>query len=542
MNDSSMFPDPLQPESLERRYRNLRDAREIEAFTQAIEARYARQPDDPLLAAWHYRLTWAATEARRHVIAWTWAIPLALLNGLLFWLLTDDRVAVRLPGDNYDFLPGLFLYWMPATASVILIYLATAGGKRWRRALAAMAGLAALSLVVQMAYTHMIPRPAVEQYLNLAAIHLPLLSLAAIGVYTLAGRDGPRERFSLLMKMLEAVFLTGMFLAVAGVLSSISGGLFALLTVDFPDWLIRLVFAGGAGLLPILAVAILYDPSRSPAEQAFEEGLSKVMSLLLRVMLPLSLLVLAVYAALIPFHFRDPLENRDALIVYTAMLFAVIALLLGVTPVTSPGREARWLRRGMMAMVVLALLVGVYALAAILYRAWHGVFTPNRVAFIGWDVINLGLLAWLLAILARRSRDWTRGVHQVFARAGAAYALWALLMLLILPWWFGRPPSGDFAHLPPNVQRAIYGRDYPILLKCYGSPHVYLLERGKKRWVKDIPTFKAQGFRWADVREVPCEDLQRIPDGVPIPPDAGPPPVPRSRFGPAPTALPPPGD
>ena len=542
MNDSSMLPDPLQPEALERRYRSLGNAREREAFIQAIEARYARQPDDPLLAAWHYRLTWVATEARRHVIAWAWAVPLALLNGLLFWLLTDDRVAVRLPGDNYDFLPGLFLYWMPATASVILIYLAAAGGKRWRRAMAAIAGLAALSLVVQMAYTHMIPRPAVEQYVNLAAIHLPLLSLAAIGVYTLAGRDGPRERFSLLMKMLEAVFLTGMFMAVAGVLSSISGGLFALLTVDFPDWLIRLVFAGGAGLLPILVVAILYDPSRSPAEQTFDEGLGKMISLLLRVMLPLSLLVLAVYAALIPFHFRDPLENRDALIVYTAMLFAVMALLLGVTPVTSPGREARWLRRGMMAMVVLALLVGVYALAAILYRAWHGVFTPNRVAFIGWDVINLGLLAWLLAVLARRSRDWTRGVHQVFARAGAAYALWALLMLLILPWWFGRPPSGDFAHLPPNVQRAIYGRDYPILLKCYGSPHVYLLERGKKRWVKDIPTFEAQGFHWEDVREVPCEDLQQIPDGVPIPPDAGPPPIPRSSYGPAPTALPPPGD
>ena len=498
MTKNIILPEPLEPKALEALYQSVQNNEERHAFMQAIQARYEQNPDHPLLAAWHYRLTWAGAAAKRHVTAWAWAIPLALLNGLLFWLLTDYHVSVRLPGDNYDFLPGIFLYWMPTTASVILIYLVAAGGKRWRRALAAIAGLAALSLYVQIAYTHMIPRPAVEQYVNLAAIHLPLLSLAAIGLYTLAGRDGPRQRFALLMKMLETVSLTGMFLVVAGVLSSIGGGLFSLLTMDFPDWLIRLLLAGGAGLLPILAVAILYDPDRSPAEQAFEDGLGKVVSLLLRTMLPLSLLVLAIYAALIPFHFSDPLDNRDALIVYTAMLFAVMVLLLGVTPVTPPERDGRWLRRGMMAMAVLALLVGVYALAAILYRTWYGALTPNRVAFIGWDVINLGLLAWLLAVLVRRSRDWTPGVHRVFARAGAVYALWALLMLLILPWWFGRPPSGDFAHLPPNVQRAIYGRDYPILLKCYGSPHVYLLERGKKRWVKDIPTFEAQGFRRED--------------------------------------------
>jgi hypothetical protein len=54
-----------------------------------------------------------------------------------------------------------------------------------------------------------------------------------------------------------------------------------------------------------------------------------------------------------------------------------------------------------------------------------------------------------------------------------------------------------------------------------------LLQEGQKRWVKDIPTFEAEGYRWSDVTEwVTCTDLRSVPDGIPIPPGAGPPPQP----------------
>ncbi|MCO5195405.1 MAG: hypothetical protein M9941_03650 [Anaerolineae bacterium] len=65
-----------------------------------------------------------------------------------------------------------------------------------------------------------------------------------------------------------------------------------------------------------------------------------------------------------------------------------------------------------------------------------------------------------------------------------------------------------------------------LLYKCFGSPHVYALENGTKRWIKDIPTFEAQGYLWDDIVGISCDRLSAIPDGVPIPPDAGPPPHP----------------
>jgi hypothetical protein len=68
------------------------------------------------------------------------------------------------------------------------------------------------------------------------------------------------------------------------------------------------------------------------------------------------------------------------------------------------------------------------------------------------------------------------------------------------------------------------GRPIHVLLKCQGSPHIYALENGKKRWIKDIPTFEAEGYVWDDVKFVTCDYLRRLPDGTPIPEDAGPPP------------------
>jgi len=70
------------------------------------------------------------------------------------------------------------------------------------------------------------------------------------------------------------------------------------------------------------------------------------------------------------------------------------------------------------------------------------------------------------------------------------------------------------------------GKPIHVLLKCAESPHIYRLENGQKRWIKDIATFEAEGHVWADVRFVSCDYLRGIPDGPPIPVDAGPPPQP----------------
>jgi hypothetical protein len=65
---------------------------------------------------------------------------------------------------------------------------------------------------------------------------------------------------------------------------------------------------------------------------------------------------------------------------------------------------------------------------------------------------------------------------------------------------------------------------YYKLLQCPGSPYVYVLENGLKRWVKDPPSNPAK--HWDQIETVACNYLRLLPDGAPISEDAGPPPQP----------------
>jgi hypothetical protein len=76
------------------------------------------------------------------------------------------------------------------------------------------------------------------------------------------------------------------------------------------------------------------------------------------------------------------------------------------------------------------------------------------------------------------------------------------------------------------LDRFEIGTPLHVLLKCSASPHIYRLEGGEKRWIRDIATFEAEGHIWEDVRFVSCSYLRDLPDGETIPPGSGPPPQP----------------
>ncbi|MGW8319048.1 MAG: hypothetical protein ACWGPS_07340 [Candidatus Promineifilaceae bacterium] len=521
------------PEQLEQVYRAALEAGETDAFQRAIDANHTTAPENLLYAAWFYRLKYAAGQAKGFAVAWAWAIPLAVANGLLFWWLSDDRYMVQLKGARlgvtYNYFPAIVLLAAPLSAAFVLAYLTAVGHKRWP--LSALIGFLTIAAgaYVLWTYPQAGTRPFQEQYLTLMAILLPLLAWAGVGTFLIAKHPDPANRFAFLIKSLEVFIMGGLFVIAGGLFTAISIGLFAALSVDFPELVQRLFIAGGGGLIPVVAVAVIYNPTVPPAEQAFDEGLSKLVALLMRILLPLTLLVLLVYLAFIPFNFREPFDNRDVLIVYNVMLFAVIALLVGATPVSladiSP-RLARWLRMGIVAVAALALVVSLYALAAILYRTALDRLTPNRLAFIGWNVINIALLILLLLFQARaRMGQWLQELYRAYSAGTVFYAVWTVVMIVALPWLFGID-QGAAEALPPAVQDIVYEHANPILLKCTRSPHIYLLEDGQKRWIDSIETFDDRGYVWGDVEFVTCDELRSIPDGVPIPANAGPPPQP----------------
>jgi hypothetical protein len=435
-----------KPEQLEEVYQAAIKVGDTEAFKRAIEVSHAAAPENLLYAAWFHRLKYTAAQATGFVVAWAWVIPLALANGLLFWLLSDEqRFTIRIAGTPLgtatDFVPAILLLAAPLSAAFVLLYLTAVGHKRWRlSALIALITLAAGAYVLWV-YPQVGTGPLQEQYLILMALHLPLLAWAGVGAFLTAAHPDPASRFAFLIKSLEVFIMGGLFVIAGGLFTGITVGLFAALNIELPVLVQRLFIAGGGGLIPVVATAVIYDPTAPPAGQAFHEGLSKLVALLMRILLPLTLLVLVVYLAFIPFNFRAPFENRDVLIIYNGMLFAVVALLVGATPVKSVELSphlARWLRLGIIAVAALAVLVSLYALAAILYRTALDRLTPNRLTFIGWNVINIGLLLLVLFYQARtRTGGWLQPLYQAYSAGTVAYAIWTVAMILALPWLFG---------------------------------------------------------------------------------------------------------
>jgi hypothetical protein len=520
------------PEGLERAYGLAVKAGAQAEFAEALEGQYAQSGENLLLAAWHYRLAYAAKQVKGRVIQWGWALPVGLLNGLLLWLLSDtDRFTIETvvpqSGEDFFLIPLVLLLAAPITALAMALFLTLAGRRPWGRVLVVAIGLSVAVGYVLLAFRQILPIPFQQQYVGLMALHLALLSWAGVGLVALGRDRDATSRFAVLLKSLETFVVAALLGGAWGIFTAITFGLFAALNIEVSETVLRLFVAGGGGVAAIVALALTYDPARRPAEQPFDEGLSKLVALLLRLLLPLAVVMLAVYLCFIPFNWRAPLYSREVLITFNALLFAVIGLLLGATPVRDGelGEKGQlWLRRGVIALAALALVISLYALGAILYRTLNDRLTPNRLVFVGWNVVNIVILAALLLGQARaRSMDWVAAVHRALAWGALLYVAWSLLSLVALPWLF----RGDFAavgKLPLTVQGIVAYNAPPVLLKCEGSPHVYLLEGAERRWVKDIPTFTAEGFTWDMVQEVSCGELEAIPAGPSIPPDAGLPP------------------
>ena len=122
-------------EQLEQVYRAALQSGEADAFKEAIDDSYRSAPENLLYAAWFHRLKHAAAQAKGFAVAWAWVVPLAVINGLLFWWLSDERYVTRvagLPGTEKDYIPAVLILAAPLSAVLVLIYLTVVGRKRWR--------------------------------------------------------------------------------------------------------------------------------------------------------------------------------------------------------------------------------------------------------------------------------------------------------------------------------------------------------------------------------------------------------------------------
>lgn len=420
------------PEQIEQLYRQADQAHQLTQFAAAVLTCYEESPDNLLYAAWYYRVHASAQPARRPTFWWL-AIPLSLLTGLLFWVLSAPQLTIL------DDAPALVLLWSPVAAVLVIGFLTYVTRQHVRRA-AVLAGLVAAVSAYVVLMGQRTGFAGQESYLEQMIAHLPLLSWSAVGMYVLGLRSERHQRFAFLTKSIEVLGTGGVYAVAMVIFSVITMGLFEALDVTLPDSIMRLLIVGGLGTLPLLAITSTYDPLRDPEAQEFRRGLGKIIAIVMWLLLPLTLIVLVAYLGVLPFRFMQPFRDRDVLIVYNVMLFAIMGLFVGATPIATdelPTPQQRALRAVMLAVASLTVLVSLYALAALLFRTWEGRLTVNRLTMIGWNTINLGVLGALIGSQLRRGHvHWVESLQQVFGRATVWYVAWASVLAITVPWFF----------------------------------------------------------------------------------------------------------
>lgn len=349
----------LEPEQLELAYHEAVKAGEGETFADALHAAHAESGDNLLFAAWHYRLVYATTQAARRVIAWSWALPLAVISALLLWLVSDEKryalqVTNTVSGYQEQYAtPSVVLLAASIASVLIIIFLAGTGDRYWRRVPGVALALAGFTAYVLLVYPQTGTRVYQEEYLALMTMNLTLLSWTGIGVYALADHWDASNRFAFLIKSLEFVVVAGLFGLILALFMAVTFGLFGALGIEPPDGIGRLFFAGGAGIVAVLAVALVVEPGITPQRQFFDDGTGRLVPLLLRLLLPLALVVLTifvcrVYTRQLP---RAVRESRRTRCVQRNAVWSGYAV-VGVVPVDRTilasdcgfGCGAEWLR------------------------------------------------------------------------------------------------------------------------------------------------------------------------------------------------------
>ncbi len=417
------------PKRLEDLYQTAQRENEAEEFTADLLACYEQMPDNVLYAAWYYRLRPAPQKAPAEGwgVNWKLAILCSLVAGLVFALLSNSR---------FDFpyhMPYPVFAWAPLGACFIIAYLAASDSQYRKRAWPVIVALVGIGLGV----TLLASRADRDTYRTLMLLHLPLLAVIGVGISILGLRSDPRNRFAFLIKSIEVVITGGLYVMAGGMFAGVAFGMFQAIGVSIPDWIVRFLLGGGGGAITVLAVATVYDPHAAPSAQRVEQGLGKLIFTAARLLLPLTLLVLIVYFLVIPFNFMQPFQNRDVLIVYNVMLFGIMGLLIGATPVQEqdfPQKYHGALRAGILAVAILAVLVSLYALSATVYRTVLGGVTANRLTVIGWNSINIAILSMLIY---KQFKDgptaWIRSLQSVVSTGTIGYVVWTLFLILAVP-------------------------------------------------------------------------------------------------------------
>ncbi|SEB86129.1 hypothetical protein SAMN04489806_1972 [Paramicrobacterium humi] len=211
-----------------------------------------------------------------------------------------------------------------------------------------------------------------------------------------------------------------------GVLAALTIGVFLAVGVDaFPfvtEWMLP---CGAAGAVVVAAWLV-------EAKQSVIENIAPVLT---RVFTPLFTMMLLVLIGTAVVQRTVVDADRDLLIIFDLVLIVTLGLLLYSLSARNPDAPASWFETMQLVLVIAALVVDVFVLAAMLGRIGTYGASANKLASLGLNLIllvNLAGAAWLQLRFLRGKERFT-ALERWQTAYVPVYLAWAAIVVIVFP-------------------------------------------------------------------------------------------------------------
>ncbi|GLZ30966.1 hypothetical protein Lesp02_31550 [Lentzea sp. NBRC 105346] len=332
----------------------------------------------------------------------------------LFGMSMEKHAAFYAPNFTLFTLPWLagFLAWRHQAGRVVI-------------------GIVAALFVLGAVAANIYPLGENSQSIVVSTIHLPIALWLVVGLaYVADDWRSSRRRMDFIRFTGEwFVYLVLIGLG-GGVLTAFMFGTFEAIGIK-PDTFI------GQWLVPCGAMAaVVVAGWLVEAKQSVVENIAPVLG---RLFTPLFTAVLLAFLGAVVWTSAGIDVERQALILFDALLVVVLGLLLYSMSARDPLAPPGLFDKLQLALVVSALAIDVLVLMEITGRITEFGTTPNKAAALGENAILLANLAWSAWLLLRFLRRGTPFASLERWQTGylPVYAVWAWVVVLVFPPVFG---------------------------------------------------------------------------------------------------------
>ena len=285
--------------------------------------------------------------------------------------------------------------------------------------------------LIGLVFINFLPDVEKSDTLILSCVHLLLFLWSVLGfAFTGETKNNDEKRLSYLKYNGDLVVMTTLIVIAGGIMTGVTIGLFLLIGFNIREFYFEnIVFFG----LPAAPIFGTYLTQTNP------HLVGKVSPVIARIFSPLVLIMLIIYLVAMVYSGKDPYNDREFLLIFNALLIAVMAIIFFSVAETSKSTKSQAEILILLLLSLVTILVNGIALSAIVFRISEWGITPNRVAVLGGNVlilINLLLVSAQLFKVASKKADSSR-VGKTISLYLPIYMVWTIIVTFLFPLIFG---------------------------------------------------------------------------------------------------------